>query len=242
MCGRFSVTASAQNVMDEFSVTGLDWIPPRYNIAPTQPVLVVREGRLGREIVLMRWGLVPRWAKDPSRLPLLFNARADTLDLKPAFRGALRHRRVVVPASGFYEWRRSPDGRQKEAYYFRPRDGRLLALAGLWEDYSDDKGNEVDTVTIVTTEANGDVSSIHDRMPVIIPEEMLGRWIGGDRGREGLPLDLLGPSPSGLLEAIPVGPRVNSAANDDAALQEPVAPSSRAAEEKDPLGTQLDLF
>ncbi|MBB5751940.1 SOS response-associated peptidase [Prosthecomicrobium pneumaticum] len=252
MCGRFSLTADARAVMEEFSVTGLGWLPPRYNIAPTQPVLVIRAGRHGREAVLMRWGLIPRWAKDPSRLPLLFNARAETLAEKPAFRGALRHRRVVLPASGFYEWRRSADGKRRDPYYIRPRGGGLLALAGLAEDYADDKGNEIDTVTIVTTPANATLAPIHDRMPAILSRDAVAGWIGGDLGGAALPVGLLAPAPADLLEAIPVGPRVNRAAADDAGLQErveraePAAGSEAPADATPPAGPsgdpQLDLF
>ena len=131
MCGRFSLTASPQEVADLLGLEEIDAFPPRYNIAPTQPVLMAVDGPSGkREAVLVRWGLVPSWVKDPADFTLLLNARSETAATKPSFRNAMRHRRVLIPASGFYEWQKQ--GRTKQPYYIAAKEGGLLAIAGLW--------------------------------------------------------------------------------------------------------------
>jgi len=195
--------------------------PPRYNIAPTQPVATVRLDHGARRFALVRWGLVPSWVKDPKSFSLLINARSETAAEKPSFRAAMRYRRCLFPASGFYEWRRGPN-KQKQPYWISPKDGGVLAFAGLWETWSDRDGGEIDSGCILTTAANDTLAQIHDRMPVIIDPAEFARWLEAGDNPPGAVADLLRPAPDDLLEAIPVGPRVNTARNDDPLLQEQV--------------------
>ncbi|MCX5512311.1 DUF159 family protein [Kaistia algarum] len=243
MCGRYALAVTPEDVEQEFSMIRIEWFPPRYNIAPTQPILVVRAGRAGREAALVRWGLVPSWAKDIQALPLFFNARAETAAVKPAFRGAFRHRRCLIPASGFYEWLKEPAiGRSGKAtivrkpYYLTPKRP-LVAFAGLWDEWGDANGNLLDSATILTTSANDDVAALHDRMPVVVEPQDYDRWLGlegdGDVG------SILRPAPAGTFTAVPVDPRVNSARSDDARLIEPIGPAEPAAKSA---ATQLKLF
>jgi putative SOS response-associated peptidase YedK len=218
MCGRYALAAKPVDVEEEFSMIRIEWFPPRYNIAPTQPILVVRSEYGERRPALVRWGLVPSWAKDMASLPLFFNARAETAASKPAFRGPFRHRRCLIPATGFYEWRKDSGGR-KQAFYLRPTGAPLIAFAGLWDEWTDDKGNILDSATILTTNANEDVAPIHERMPVVVEPEDYDRWLGigidaGDRLDE-----ILRPSPAGSFEASPIDARVGNARIDDPSLQ-----------------------
>ena len=235
MCGRFSLKASAEEVERFFGLVGLDDFPARYNIAPTQPILMVvadpqPEGsnRPDRCALLVRWGFLPSWAKEPAKLPLLFNARCETAASKNTFRAAMRYRRTLVPASGFYEWRR--EGKNKaQAYWVKPRYGGLIALAGLMETYLAPNGSEIDTGTILTTDANETLAPIHARMPVIIAPRDFERWLDC-RGREPREVaDLLKPADPGLLEAVPVSDRVNRVANAGPEIQEPVEERPRPA-------------
>jgi putative SOS response-associated peptidase YedK len=171
----------------------------------------------------MRWGLVPAWVEDPRDFSLLVNARAETAAERPAFNSALRYRRCLFPATGFYEWQRGSGGR-KQPYWIRPRGEKLIALAGLWETWSDRNGGEVDTACILTTSANTTVAPIHDRMPVIIAPGDFDRWLASTGDPADDVGDLMRPPPDDLLEAIPVGERVNDVENDGPELQEPVQP------------------
>lgn len=191
--------------------------PPRYNIAPSQPVpVVIREGG-ERRFLLVRWGLVPSWAKEMPQ-SLLINARAETVAEKPSFRGAFRHRRALMPADGFYEWKAEGRG-PKQPYFIRRRDGAPFAMAALWEHWMDPHGSELDTCAVVTAEANATLMPIHHRMPVILPEKDWGLWLDPAATEKEL-LALLRPAPDDLLEAIPVSTRINRAANDDPSLIE----------------------
>ena len=222
MCGRYALTATPEEVRALFGYLDGEDFPPRYNIAPTQPVAIVRLAQGARRFVLVRWGLVPSWVKDPKRFALLFNARAETASEKPAFRAAMRYRRCLFPASGFYEWRRGP-GETKQPYWVRPRGGGLVAFAGLWETWSDRDGGEIDTACILTTDANATIAPIDDRMPVVIEADDFDRWLDCRGYAPDAVTELLRPAPAALFEAIAVGSRVNTAANDDPALQDPVA-------------------
>ncbi len=221
MCGRFALAVAPADLEEEFSLIRIEWFPPRYNIAPTQPIHVVRAEKGTRSLALVRWGLIPSWAKNPAELPLFFNARAESAPDKPAFRGPFRHRRCLVPATGFYEWKKETGG-HKQPYLVTAPKRRILALAGLWDEYADANGNLLDSATILTTAANGDLAPIHDRMPVVIEPEDYDRWLGLVPAERGELADLLRPPPAGLPEAVPVSPRVNSARDDDPALQQPV--------------------
>ena len=225
MCGRFVLTATPEELEALYGyLDGADF-PPRYNIAPTQPIAVVRMMGGARRFALVRWGLVPSWVKDPKSFTLLINARAEGILDKPSFRAAMRHRRCLVPASGFYEWRRMPgsnSGKTREPFWLRPRDGKPIAFAGLWETWADrTTGGEIDSGAIVTTSANAVLSPIHDRMPVIVAPEDFEQWLTGDPAEASA---LLRPAPDDLLEAVPISNRVNRVANDDPGLLEPVEP------------------
>lgn len=177
MCGRFACFASHEAVRQLFPAAEFTAIAPQYNLAPTDPVPVVRQARDGSpRLGLVRWGLVPHWAKDPSIGARMINARAETVDSKPAFRDAFRRRRCLVIASGFYEWARTAAG--KVPHFIRRADGCPFAMAGLWERWRDPASGEVlDTCTVITTEANGLVGQLHDRMPVILAPAQFQGWL-----------------------------------------------------------------
>ncbi len=229
MCGRYTLIANAEAIRLLFEVPAFDerLVVPRYNIAPTQPIVVVREGPKGRELVPVRWGLIPWWAKDPKTLPLMINARAEGIAEKPAYRDPFKYRRCLVPASGFYEWQapRSEGGRgPKQPFLASPgplREGgdTLIAFAGLWETWHGPDGSEIDTATIVTTDANDRLAPIHERMPVVVAPEDFETWLSaGSSPQEAAAL--LRPAPNDLFALTPVSTRVNSADNDDPGLIE----------------------
>lgn len=232
MCGRFTLNATPEEVEELFGVADLEPFPPRYNIAPTQPVLMVTAGfgrarqsnRPDRRALLVRWGLIPSWAKDPRDLPLLFNARSETAAEKNSFKAAMRHRRALIPASGFYEWRR--EGRRTaQAYWVRPRNGGLIAFAALMETWLEPGGSEIDTGAILTVSANADLAPIHDRMPIVIKPEDFDRWLDCARNEPRDVADLLRPADPGSFEAVPVSDKVNKVANAGPEIQAPVAPA-----------------
>ncbi len=229
MCGRFTLTATPEEVEALFALLELEGFPARYNIAPTQPILMVVAGPRpdpgsnlpDRRALLVRWGLIPGWAKDPKDLPLLINARSETAAEKPAFRAAMRHRRTLVPASGFFEWKR--DGSKKsQPFFIRPRGGGLMAFGGVMETYAEPGGSEIDTGAILTTAANSAVAAIHDRMPVIIRPEDFSRWLDCRASEPRDVADLLAPVPPDYLEAIPISDKVNKVANVGPDILEPV--------------------
>ena len=201
--------------------------PPRYNIAPTQPIPVVRlvDGKLS--FALMRWGLLPSWVEEPKTFPLLINARGESALDKPAFRNAMRRRRCLIPTDGFYEWQARAGGR-KQAYFVRARTGgdgaaAPLAFAGLWETWTGPNGEELDTAAIVTTEANRTLAAIHPRMPVFVPSEAFDRWLDCDAVPAEEASSLIKPADDALLEAYPISPAVNRVANDSDALIAPIS-------------------
>jgi putative SOS response-associated peptidase YedK len=259
MCGRFALTATPEELMELFGLLEVDDFPARFNIAPTQPIIViVASDRAApgsnlpeRKALLVRWGFTPGWAKDPGKFPLLINARAETAVGKAAFRAAMRHRRILVPASGFYEWRRPAKGggEPSQAYWVRPRKGGVIAFAGLMETWSSADGSEVDTAAILTADANRVVRHIHDRMPVVIQPEDFTRWLDC-RTREPRDVtDLMVPAAEDYFEAIPVSDKVNKVTNTGPEIQDEVAPAaapaaakkSRADDRSDDSG-QMSLF
>lgn len=234
MCGRYALTATPEEILEFLSVVDIDDFPKRYNIAPTQPILLVIAGEKAapgsnlpeRKAVLARWGFLPGWVKDPRDFPLLINARAETATGKASFRAAMRHRRVLVPASGFYEWHRpsKEEGGKSQAYWIRPRNGGIVAFAGLMETWSSADGSEVDTAAILTTHANAAIAPIHDRMPVVIQPQDFEQWLDC-KTQEPRDIEaLLRPSEPDFFEAIPVSDRVNKVANMGADLQDRVEP------------------
>jgi putative SOS response-associated peptidase YedK len=215
MCGRYTLTVSAGVLGDVFEADVHVEHVPRYNIAPTQTVPVIRldaDGR--RRIDGLRWGLVPHWADDPSIGNRMINARSETAADKPAFRAAIRRRRCLVPADGFFEWQRIED--RKQPYHFRRADGGVFGLAGLWERWQPTPDEPpLDTYTILTTAANAEVAPIHDRMPVILDPETWDRWLARDEIPRDRLSGMLQPCARGRLEAVAVSTRVNSPRHDD---------------------------
>jgi len=200
--------------------------PPRYNIAPTQPVPVVRLHEGARQFILMRWGFIPGWVKDPKEFPLVVNIRGESAATKPSFRAALARRRCLMPADGFYEWHRIGKGRQAEshAYLFRRPDRAPFALAALWETWHSPDGSEIDTVAPLTGAANGLMAAIHDRCPVIIEPGDFDTWL--DPAAEARDTEsLLRPPPDDLLDMVRIGNAVNKVANDGPELQAPFDPA-----------------
>ncbi len=196
--------------------------PARYNVAPTQPAPIVRLNEGARGFALVRWGLIPYWVKDPRGFSLLINARGETVLDKPAYRNAMRRRRCLFPADGFYEWK--SDGDRRQPYFIRPREGGPIAFAGLWETWTGPNGEEVDTACIVTTVANRTLAPIHDRMPVVIAPAAFDLWLDGANVDAATAAALIAPAPEGLFEAYAISTAVNRAANDAPALIEPLPP------------------
>jgi putative SOS response-associated peptidase YedK len=219
MCGRYTLTTPPDVLARAFCVPSVPPLPPRYNVAPTQPVLIVRKAA-DREAELARWGLIPSWAADPSIGNRLINARAETVADKPSFRAAFRQRRCLVPATGLYEWQKQ--GKYKQPYHVRRKDGEPFAFAGLWERWQEPGGEPIDSCTILTTEANDLMRPLHDRMPVILAPVDYDRWLDqGRHDREEL-CSLLAPCPSELLVAFPVSSYVSNAKNEGPKCLEPV--------------------
>ncbi len=221
MCGRFTLLTSPEELSQQFGLSEIPDLSPRYNIAPTQQVAAVRTAEKGqRELVLLRWGLIPSWADSPAIGVRLLNARAETVADKPSFRSALKQRRCLIPADGFFEWQ-SVQGR-KRPYYFREKAGRPLAFAGLWEHW-ERGGQAIHSCTIITTEANAVVKSLHDRMPVILLPDAYALWLDRTVQRPEQLVPLLRPFPAEEMIVYPVSLRVNSPRNDDSGCVQAVA-------------------
>lgn len=220
MCGRYALTLPPDAVRELFRYQEQPNFPPRYNIAPTQPVAVVVQDRGVRHFVLMRWAFLPSWVKDPKEFPLVINVRSETAAEKPSFRAAFRRRRVLLPADGFYEWHRL--GKERRPYLFRRPDKGLFAFAGLWETWNSADGSEIDTVAIMTTTANAVMAPIHDRCPVILEGEAQANWLDPETPLPDVQR-LLRPPRDDFFEAVRISPAVNRAGNDDPELQTPAA-------------------
>src|SRR5262245_37254662 len=221
MCGRFSLTSKAQRLRDRFALSvAPDELAPRYNIAPTQPVLVI-PNRRQRLLRPARWGLVPHWATDLKVGNRMINARAETLPARAAYRTALERRRCIIPADGFYEWKR--DGKQRTPFYIHARDGEPLAFAGLWDVWRPPEGEPVASCTIITTDPNDSVAELHDRMPVILAPDAFDAWLDPTPRHADALMPLLVPCPSEWLEVYQVSNLVNSPDNEDPACVAPVS-------------------
>lgn len=239
MCGRIAVLASPEETASFMGVGDLESFPPRYNVAPTQPILVVMAGPArapgsnlpDRLALLVRWGLIPAWTKNPSDMPLLINARSETAIEKASFKTAMRHRRALIPVSGFYEWKKLP-GNRRQPYWLRPRKGGLVALAGLMETWSEPGGSEIDTAAILTTGASADIMHIHDRMPVVIQQEDIARWLDCRTQEPRDVADLMRPAQPDFFEQIPVSELVNKVVNVGPEIQDRVEPLAEAAPTK----------
>jgi len=243
MCGRYTLTQAPERVAKQFNLSEVPELSPRYNIAPTQGIAIVRE--TGREIVretgretgremdaerqlqLVHWGLIPSWAKDPKMGARMINARAETAAEKPSFRHAMRRRRCLVVADGFYEWQRTKEGKQPFFFYVPDAEGGRspFAFAGLWEEWESAEGEVIQSATILTTEANERVQPIHDRMPVILPAEHYARWLDPDCQQPAKVADLLRPFPAEQMADFAVSTAVNNPRQDQPELLEAIAPN-----------------
>jgi putative SOS response-associated peptidase YedK len=232
MCGRFAITLPPEAVRNFFRYVEQPNFPPRYNIAPTQPVPIIRmerngEGRKSRHFTLVRWGFMPGFVKDPKDFPLVINARAETVLEKPSFRNAVRRRRCIFIADAFYEWRRDKSAMGKSGtpaipFLIRRIDGNPMAFAGLWETWTGTNGEEQDTACILTTDANGVMAGIHDRMPVILERENFDLWLDNFDTELADAANLMRPAPDDVLEAFEIAPLVNKVANEGPELQLPL--------------------
>jgi putative SOS response-associated peptidase YedK len=232
MSGRFAITLPPEALRTYFAYLEEPNFPPRYNIAPTQPIPIVyarpHSGGAVRHFLLVRWGFLPGFVKDPKTFPLLINARAEGIGEKASFRAALKRRRCLLIADGFYEWRRVSEKGPRQPYLIRRVDREPMGLAGLWETWMDATGGEIDTACMITTRANRLMSSINDRMPVIIPREAFSLWLDTDAVDAATATALLKPAQEEALELAPIGTGVNRAENDDATVQSPVGETLRA--------------
>ena len=226
MCGRYAITLPPEAMRSFFRYVEQPNFPPRYNVAPTQPVPVVRweRGRAGagaRHFALVRWGFLPGFVKEPKTFPLIINARAETLSEKPSFRNALKRRRCLFIADGFYEWQRAGGKGASRPFLMRRADGAPLALAGLWETWTGADGSEIDTACIITTPANGAMSGVHDRMPAILEPDAFDVWLDAETHSVAEAQNLLRPADEDCLTLTRIGTAVNKAANDGPEVQAP---------------------
>lgn len=222
MCSRFALTVSFEIVLKVFECQEGEAFPPRYNIAPTQPIHLIRQGhKLAREISLARWGFIPGWARDPGSFSTLINARSETVLEKPSFKHAIKYRRCLVPASCFYEWTGRKGARR--AYMISPdsKNG-VLAFAGIWEHWMDADGSEMETVAILTTNANTPVSFVHHRMPVIIAKEHYDIWLDVNNITAAEAVALCQPAPDALLSVSEISTQVNNYRNTSPDIQKPL--------------------
>jgi putative SOS response-associated peptidase YedK len=222
MCGRYRLSRRKQIIEEHFNaVSGDEDWGPRWNIAPTQPIPVIRQHPREpvRELSLVRWGLVPSWAKDSSGAASMINARSETASTKPAFRDAFKFRRCLIPADGFYEWVRT--GKAKQPYCFEVNEGELFAFAGLWDRWKDARGNTIETCSILTTAPNAVASAVHDRMPVILEPDGYDLWLDPGMRDAAAAIELLKPCDARLMRCYPISTRINRVANDDEGCSRP---------------------
>lgn len=246
MCGRFTLTATPEEVRRLFDHVDRPNFPPRSDIRPTEPIGVVIRREGARRFTLVRWGFIPGWAKDPAAFSLLINARAETALDKPSFRGAMRHGRCLVPASGFIEWRRDGDG-SKHPFLITPKGGGLVGFAGLMETWAGADGSEIDTAAILTVDANATVAAVHDRMPAVIAPADFEAWLDTGRVMADAAARLLRPAPEGLFELTAMERPARRAAPPKARAERegptPAIPSKTAKTARAGKGDdQLDLF
>ena len=222
MCGRYASSRGAHELAAHFEVDEPPEaeLPPSYNVAPTDPVYAVLQRDRSRQLRVLRWGLVPSWAKDAKGAARLINARRETVADKPAFRAAYQRRRCLLPADGYYEWQTG--GARKQPYFLSARDGGPLAMAGLYEIWAPPGGERLWTCTVITTEAADELGHIHDRTPLLVRPKDWSRWL--DPAVEDPGADLLVPGTPGVLEAWPVAPAVGNVRNDGPELVRPLQP------------------
>jgi putative SOS response-associated peptidase YedK len=240
MCGRYSITTPTEALRKIFGFAGLPNLGANYNVAPTHAVPFVRVHDGIREMAMARWGLVPSWAKEIRPKPLI-NARGETVAAKPAFRSSFQRRRCLIPADGFYEWKAQERG-PKQPYYIHRKDNRPFGMAGIWSDWMAPDGSELDTLAIITIDANRLIEGLHNRMPVIISEEDFETWLDPAVEKSAAVDALIRPAQEDLLEAYPVSTRVNRVGEDDAGLIEPIGPVYQPNDKTPSDDEQLDLL
>jgi len=248
MCGRLDLNDTRVEINRVFKTKGGIPFPPRYNIAPTQPVLTVVNMPAGRDAVLMRWGLVPHWVKDPRDFSVLINARVETILEKPAFRSSIKNQRCVVPASGYYEWLR--EGGEKQPFHISKADGHLMSLAGIYSTWEGPNGEEIDSMAILTQEASGSLAKIHHRTPINLDDEQTDLWLDNKNVTAKEALTLVRPLEKVGMKAYPVSKQVNNARNEGEALIEPITLDTKSDEAEKEAQTsktgaeddQMDLF
>ncbi|MAO93503.1 MAG: DUF159 family protein [Rhodospirillales bacterium] len=241
MCGRYSLTTPVDGIRKLFGFSQIPNLPARYNIAPTQAVLAVRRDDQGRSAFMARWGLIPSWSKDPSIGAKMINARAETVQEKPSFKTAFRRRRCLIPADAFYEWKTI--GGAKQPFRIAFEDATVFAFAGLWERWQGADGSDVETCSIVTTEANATLADLHHRMPVILDSDLFETWLSGPEDAAAATMQpYTGPR---ILTYHPISRALNDVRNDDSSLTDPVTldeiPEPDPAPKKKPTD-QLSLF
>ena len=243
MCGRFTLKTPATGLTEIFVVSSFPPLSPRFNIAPTQLVVCIREAtdkNARREAVLLKWGLIPFWAKEASIGSQMVNARSETAAEKPAFRKAFQSRRCIIPTDGFYEWEKM-SGRTGQPWFIHMYDDTTFAFAGLWELWKVPGSDEtIESCTILTTEANCDLQDVHERMPVILSVEQQAAWLS-DSTSAGQLKNLMQPLPDGFLVRHPVASLVNKVANDQVECMKPVSISEPVNQSTKPR-RQRNLF
>ena len=214
MCGRFTLTIDVADLQDAFPQFSFpSQYTPHYNIAPTQPVLVIpNDGKSAADFFI--WGLVPSWAKDPTIGARLINARAETLTEKPSFRGSFKYRRCIIPADGFYEWKSQPGTKIKVPYFIHLKPCQPFAFAGLWDEWQSPDGSRIRSCTIITTQPNALMATLHDRMPVLLPNDGYTQWLDPSPGTLADLQRLLTPFPAEKMDIYPVSSLVNNPTND----------------------------
>jgi putative SOS response-associated peptidase YedK len=241
MCGRFALTLPVEAMRQLFGFSEQPNLQARYNIAPTQPIAIIRAGKRANEFTFVRWGLLPGWVKDSQNFPLMINARSETAFEKPAFRAAIHRRRCIIPADAFYEWQARGKG-PKQPFMIRPVGGGVMAFAGIWEHWMDAEGSEVQSAAILTTAANDTLKPIHHRMPVILEPENFTNWLECPETEAELLKPMLAPAANDMLEAVPISTRVNKVANDTPDIQERMTIEDHAVEEAAQPDDQLKLL
>lgn len=221
MCGRFTLTVDPAEAQENFNnFTFPEKFAPRFNIAPTQPILAIpNDEKFTADFFI--WGLIPMWAKDPSIGNRLINARAETLAEKPSFRGSLKYKRCLILADGFYEWKSSDGKKSKTPFFIHMKDRKPFAFAGLWDSWNSPEGSQLKTCTIITTEPNELMSLLHNRMPVILHPRDYDKWLDPSSQTPDQLIPLLKPFPAEMMDAYPVTPLVNKPANDTPELVVP---------------------
>lgn len=244
MCGRYLIITSPDEFRRLFGYPDQPNFPPRYNVAPTQPVPIVRMQEGQRRFALVRWGLMPPWVKDPKNFTLLINARGESAHEKPSFKNAMKRRRCLIPADGFYEWS------GKQPFVVRRKGGGPLAFAGVWETWMGPNGEEMESCAIVTVEASPLLQQVHHRMPVMLTPETYDAWLDCDNVRADEALSAISVLPDDELETYPVSPAVNRVANDSpdviapyvAPIEVAEQPKPRAKKERNVDDRQASLF